>query len=222
MKYFEKDYVDFFKELSENNNKEWFDLNRKRYEKNIKKTFTYFVTDLIAEIALDDPHITIQAKDAMFRINRDIRFSNDKSPYKLHMAAVITRGTKKDHTTPGFYIQLGNEGISIAGGIYESDKDSIQSFRTYIANNLEEFKEIYSDKVFKTHFKELKGEKNKVIPKEFKELIKIEPLIANKQLYYWADLDKSLIYSENLKDTIMEYYYSAKKVKDFLTRALGK
>jgi uncharacterized protein (TIGR02453 family) len=222
MKYFEKDYVDFFKELSQNNNKEWFDLNRKRYEKNIKKPFTYFITDIIAEIALDDPHITIQAKDAMFRINRDIRFSNDKSPYKLHMAAVITRGTKKDHTTPGFYIQLGNEGISLAGGIYESDKDSIQSFRTYIANNLEEFKEVYSDKIFTKHFKELKGEKNKIIPKEFKELIKSEPLIANKQLYYWTDLDKKLIYSDNLKDIIMEYYYSAKNVKDFLTRALGK
>lgn len=222
MQYFEKDFVDFFEELEKNNNKEWFDENRKRYLKNIKKPFEDFVTDMIAELALDDFNITMQAKDAIFRINKDIRFSKDKSPYKLHMAAHITVGSKKDTFYPGFYMQLGREGVSLGGGIYMADKDTIQSFRTYIANNIQEFQELIKDKDFIKHYGALQGEKNKVLPKEFKEIVKKEPMIANKQLYYWTDLNRELIYSDKLKETLLEYYFAGKKIKDFLTKAIGK
>ena len=88
MIYLEKEYLNFFNELSENNNKLWFDENRKRYEKFVKKPFENLITDLIAELSNIDLKITMQAKDAMFRINRDIRFSNDKTPYKTQMSAL--------------------------------------------------------------------------------------------------------------------------------------
>ena len=78
MRYFSDDFVKFFNELEQNNHKDWFDENRKRYEKEVKAPFKSFVTDFIVEIQKYDPEIMIKPKDAVFRINRDIRFSNNK------------------------------------------------------------------------------------------------------------------------------------------------
>ena len=85
--YFEEDFLDFFTELAFNNEKSWFDVNRKRYEKSVKDPFKAFVVDMIAGIAEFDPSITtdLQPKDVSFRINRDIRFSKDKTPYNLSL-----------------------------------------------------------------------------------------------------------------------------------------
>ena len=90
MKYFSSDYLEFFKELAPNNNKDWFDKNRKRYIDSVKEPFKKFVTDLIQEISKVDDEVQIEAKDAIFRINRDIRFSKDKTPYKLNNSAIIS------------------------------------------------------------------------------------------------------------------------------------
>ena len=93
---FEKDFIDFFKELAQNNNKEWFDSNRKRYESSIKKPFKEFISKLISEIQLHDSEVLIEPKDAIFRINRDIRFSKDKTPYKLQTSAIVSAGGRKN------------------------------------------------------------------------------------------------------------------------------
>src|SRR6056300_1464554 len=101
-----KEYFDFFAELEKNNNKEWFDKNRKRYAKHVKEPFKKLVSDLITEVSFIDSDIaTLEPKNAIFRINRDIRFSNDKTPYKTFNGAVIAPKGKKDHTTPGIYVE---------------------------------------------------------------------------------------------------------------------
>ena len=102
MAYFTKDFIDFFKELAANNKKEWFDSNRQRYEKSVKQPFAEFVQEMIDRIQPDGPAVYISTKDAIFRINRDIRFSNDKTPYKTYMAALVSAKGKKDKGTPGF------------------------------------------------------------------------------------------------------------------------
>ena len=74
MSYFNPDFIAFFKELAANNNKDWFDENRKRYEDEIREPFKRFLRDLIAELAKENPALDIETKNAMFRINRDVRF----------------------------------------------------------------------------------------------------------------------------------------------------
>lgn len=85
MQYFTQEYIDFFKYLSNNNHKEWFHDNIKRYENNIKKPFLNFVTSLIEEVSKIDDEVNLDAKKCISRINRDIRFSKDKTPYNLHL-----------------------------------------------------------------------------------------------------------------------------------------
>ena len=81
MTYFTKDFLDFFKELAANNHKDWFHANKKRYEASVKDPFKVFVQDMIDRAAAKDDRFAGEAKNAIFRINRDIRFSKDKSPY---------------------------------------------------------------------------------------------------------------------------------------------
>ena len=100
MSYFSEDFLRFFKELAGNNNKEWFDLNRKRYFKEVKDPFHHFIEDLIAAVQKEDSNVNIAPKDAIFRINRDVRFSKDKTPYKLQVSAIISKGGKKDKVSP--------------------------------------------------------------------------------------------------------------------------
>lgn len=86
--------LQFLKDLKKNNNKPWFDLNRKKYD-GAKQDFIVQVEKIIAGIGqFDAPIAALKAKDCMFRINRDVRFSKDKSPYKINMAAYFNRNGK--------------------------------------------------------------------------------------------------------------------------------
>ena len=91
MPYFSDDFLHFFKELKSHNNKRWFDAHRQRYEEAVKKPFTIFIEDLIKTIQKQEPDIQLLAKQALLRINRDIRFSKDKTSYHTSARAIISQ-----------------------------------------------------------------------------------------------------------------------------------
>jgi uncharacterized protein (TIGR02453 family) len=103
MPWFTADAVAFFKELEENNNKEWFEKNKKRYEASVKKPMLEFAAEMIERMRAIDPEITMLPKNSVFRIHRDTRFSKDKSPYKTNAGLVVTRGEKHNPGIPGLY-----------------------------------------------------------------------------------------------------------------------
>ena len=220
MAYFSKDFIQFFKELAANNHKEWFDLNRKRYEKEVKDPFKIFIEEMIRQVAKDDPAVKLEPKDAIFRINRDIRFSKDKTPYKTQVSAVIAAGGKKDHTTPGMYLELTPEHVRVYGGVYVTDKEQLYNLRSYIINHMKEFNSILNEKKFKDMFGEVRGEQNKIIPKEFREAAEKQPLILNKQFYYFGQLKPNVVLDDDLPEQLMKYYTASKPIKKFLTAAL--
>ncbi len=220
MAYFTDDFIKFFQELAENNHKQWFDENRKRYEQNVKTPFKALVGDMILRIHADDPDVMIPAKDAIFRINRDIRFSKDKRLYKTQMSAVISPAGRKDHGIPGFYFELNPNRIMIAGGAYMCEKDRLQAIRSYIVAKPDEFKKALADKTFREKFGEIRGEKNKRLPAEFRAAAETEPLLFNKQFYYMAELPAEIITGDELGDVLMEYYFAGKPVMHFLRKAI--
>ncbi|MEN8186356.1 MAG: DUF2461 domain-containing protein [Bacteroidota bacterium] len=220
MKYFTENYLNFFKELAANNNKEWFDQNRKRYEEVVREPFKLFVNDLINEVSKQAPEVQIEPKNAIFRINRDIRFSKDKTPYKLFNSAIISKTGRKDKSYPGLYVELSPEHLAIFGGIYMPDTKQVQKIREYIVNNLKDFERIISEKDFKEKFGEIKGEKNKRIPKEFRDAAAKQPLLMNKQWYHQVFLSPDIISSDKLLETIFDYNMAAQPFKEFLIRAL--
>jgi uncharacterized protein (TIGR02453 family) len=223
MSYFSQDYLDFFIELAGNNNKDWFDLNRKRYEQNIKIPFQNFTQHLINEIAKSDTSFkNLEAKNCIFRINRDIRFSKDKAPYKMMCSAVVAPEGKKSKAINGVYFELGPEHVRAYGGVYEVDKEGLEALREGIADNLEEFKKIYTSQKFKSTFGEIRGEKNKVLPSHLKQIAEREELIYNKQFYFFAEFPPETVTSPDLDKIILDCYLAGKPLEAFFNQFIQR
>lgn len=223
MTFFNQDFLQFFMDLAGNNNKDWFDQNRKRYEVNVKDAFKNFVTHIITKLAEEDPAFKdLEASSCIFRINRDIRFSKDKTPYKMNVSAVVAPEGKKSKAINGVYFELGPEHVRVYGGVYEIDKDDLLTVREGIAKNPEKFKKLYSEASFKNVFGEILGEKNKVIPKELKEVAEIEPLIYNKQWYFYKQFDAEVVLSENLDQLILDCYKAGQPVEKFFNELIKR
>jgi len=143
--------LDFLKDLKENNNREWFQANKTRYEK-ARIIFEAFVDELIPLIRQFDTSIDlITAKDCAFRIYRDVRFSNDKSPYKPNMGAYIARGGKNS-TMAGYYVHIEPGSSFLAGGMYVPPPEILRKIREAIYYRPEDFKKIIDDKNFTRYY----------------------------------------------------------------------
>ncbi len=220
MKYFNKNFGDFFVQLAANNNKEWFHAHKKDYETFVKVPFENFVSQLIKEISKHEDLGTIQAKQCIGRINKDIRFSKDKSPYNLHLNAFITPFGSKDKSFPGLFIRFSSDMVGIMGGCYRPSREQIYAIRKHITENLAVFENLHSNRTFFEKFDHLKGEALKRIPVELNEVSKLEKLVLNKQWYFVAERESELLLGENLIEEFMEYYFAAKPLNDFFKQAI--
>lgn len=219
MAYFSSDFVKFFEELEKNNHKEWFDENRKRYEKEIKNPFKAFVGDLILAIQKFDPEIMIKPKDAIFRINRDIRFSKNKQPYKNNVAAYISRVSKKEQFA-GYYVHLDAEGIWLGGGLYDLSTENLYKVRQEILYNEPHLKDALNSNGFEKEFGDLQGQKNKILKPPFKEFGKEIPILYQKQFYYMKRFPVDKITSDDLIQFCSEKFEKAFPINRFLRLAL--
>ena len=147
--------IKFLKELKKNNNKPWFDKNRKRYEQ-AKADFAGFIQKVIDQHGKKDPSIkALVAKDCMFRINRDVRFSKDKSPYKSNFGASINKGGKKGENSAGYYFHFEPGGSFTGGGIWMPMPDELRKVRQEIDYTFSAFKKIIAAKKFKVVYGDL-------------------------------------------------------------------
>jgi uncharacterized protein (TIGR02453 family) len=219
--HFTPDFLNFFIELAPNNNKDWFDINRDRYKKSVKEPFEAFVEKLIIELRkTEDLPKDLKASDCIFRINKDIRFSKDKSPYKLQATASISKGGKKDFVNPGLYIELGPEHLGIYTGVYLPDKDVINKVRHHIAAHLPQFESIINDKKFKATYGEVQGEKAKLLPPELKTIAVSQPLIFNKQFYLVHHSEPDMIVEKDVLKYIIDTYKVAKNFNQFIYQVI--
>ena len=224
MNYFDKDFLQFFIDLAPNNNKDWFDLNRKRYERSVKEPFRRFVQDVINEIGSSDERFKgLEAKDCIFRINRDIRFSSDKSPYKMMVSAVVAPEGKKSKAVNGVYFEFGPEHVRVYGGVYEIDKEDLRLVREGIAADVVKFKKACSDPHFvKVFGGKILGEKNKVLPKELKQAAEEEPLIFNKQWYFYTEFDPETLLSKDILSIVIDCYKAGRPVENYFNELINR
>lgn len=149
--------LEFLKDLRENNDREWFTRNRARYDE-AQKLFENFVNQLIPEIRSFDASIDmITAKDCIFRIYRDVRFSANKAPYKTNFGAYIARGGKKS-TWAGYYIHFEPGTSMLGGGMYMPPADQLKKARQEVYFNSTELRRIMADDSFTAYFDGLDDE----------------------------------------------------------------
>ena len=222
MQYFSNKFPKFFKDLSANNNREWFHENKKLYESEVKKPFYRFMEDVISEVGKVEGELNLEVKNAVFRINRDVRFSNDKSPYKLHVGGIISAGGRKDMQIPGLYIQLSAAEHFIGGGSYMPDKTNLSKIRQAIVANPKAYRKILQAKKFTSHFTEgIQGDKNKILPKEFKKHAEEIPELFNKQFYVMAKhKGAKFVQREDLMKVIVDHVKAMKALNNFINTAI--
>ncbi|WP_418263763.1 DUF2461 domain-containing protein [Flavobacterium faecale] len=146
-----KDSLQFLDDLKANNNRDWFIANKKRYEV-FKKDYHQLVSDFLdAMKPLDASLEMLEIKHCTFRINRDIRFSKDKSPYKSHLGVWLSSGTKGNNRA-GYYVHIEKGASFIAGGFYAPEAEDLKKVRKEIAFFHEDLEAIINDKTFQKEF----------------------------------------------------------------------
>ena len=184
--------IQFLQELSENNNREWFQKNKNRYDASREKML--FLTEVIInEIRKFDSDIPLlEPKDCLFRIFRDVRFSNDKRPYKTNFGSFIAKGGRKSIYS-GYYFHIDPSGSFVGGGIYMPAAEPLKAIRQYIAENGEEFSSIITNKSFKNVFPEMMDYKLKTAPKGYSPDHEFIDLLRYKSFAFSSQLSKSQI-----------------------------
>ena len=177
-----KNTLQFLQKLKSNNNKEWFDKNRNDYEQ-AKTELKELCTNIISEVSkFDSGLLGLEPKNCVFRINRDIRFSKDKSPYKTNMGAYFSKHGK-NNGVGGYYFHIEPGNSFIGGGVYGCMPDQLKSIRQEIDYNLSDFKKIISASAFKKMYPNLEGEKLKNAPKGYDENNPAVEFLKHKNLY---------------------------------------
>ena len=215
--------LNFLKSLSKNNNKPWFDAHRNEYLE-ARTDFENFVSILIKKIAQFDKDIEeLRIKDCVFRINRDIRFSKDKTPYKTNMGAGFNRGGKKS-IYAGYFFHAEPGGKSFAGGgLWMPMAPELKKIRQEIDYNLDEFKSIVQNKNFVSEYKELEKTpdlKLSNLPRGYEkdnpaaEFLKFKSIVVTKPL---ADDDLT---SKNLTEKVIKAFKTLQPLVNFINKAV--
>ena len=213
--------LDFLRELAVNNNREWFQKNKKWYDESRNKVL--FLTEvLINEIRKFDPTVPVlNPNDCLFRIFRDVRFSQDKSPYKTNFGCYIARGGKKANFA-GYYLHIEPESSFAGGGIYMPENDTLKILREYIAENGEEFLSIIRNKEFQEIYPEMYDDKLKTAPKGFSPDHEYIDILKYKSFAFTHRMEDNEVLSENFIQGILHYYRHLSRVNVFLNHAIQK
>lgn len=214
-------YVSFFKKLAQNNNRDWFHEHKAQYEKDAKGQFITLLDLLIPEIRKLEPMVSPNPKDALFRINRDIRFSKDKTPYNTILKAGFSAAGKKSQL-PGYYLGIDANHIHVGGGLFMLDSAGLKQVRGFIADNVDAFLSILDSSSFGKHFDGLLGEQAKRLDKSLHAAQEKTPYIANKQFYTMANIPlDGYLSSEKIITVIMDHFKAVSPLNNYLNKAIA-
>jgi uncharacterized protein (TIGR02453 family) len=219
----QKETLSFFNELRENNHKDWFDLNRDRYQ-NAKKDYLKMVAEILSGMQkYDSGLLHLQPKDCIFRINRDIRFSKDKSPYKTHLGIIMTPGGRKLENA-GYYVHLDQaEGSFAGGGIYMPSGEILKKIRKEVSVFYEDLEEILKSPDFKKVYGDMDRSKDITLtrpPKGYEESDPAIDFLKLKSFTASSSLDADIFTDPDGVKKIVSILSKLKPLIGFLNRAL--
>jgi len=213
----------FLKELKKNNNKPWFDRNRSAYDA-AKADFLGFIQQVIDLHGKYDAGIrNIMAKDCIFRINRDIRFARDKSPYKTNMGASINQGGRKSMDSAGYYFHLEPGGSFTGGGIYVPLPEALRKVRQEIDYNLSAFSKILQSKPFRSLYGDLDRSSEFLlsrVPKGYEPENPAAGYLKFKSYIAMVPLSDSDLLSKTLVKKTVDAFRALQPLVGFLNKAI--
>ena len=217
-----KEAIQFIDDLKANNNTEWMHANKKRYE-SYKKDYHQFIASVLQEMKpLDKSLDQLEIKNCTFRINRDIRFSKDKQPYKTNIALWLTTN-KNRKNSPGYYIHFEKGSSFIAGGVWCPEANELKNIRKEIAFFYDDLETIINNPTFKKEFKEITREESNLLKKAPKGYEPNHPAIEFLKLKSYTcsqKIDDKLFLDKDFSKIIAQKLIALKPLNEFLNRAL--
>ncbi|MBZ0288276.1 MAG: DUF2461 domain-containing protein [Anaerolineae bacterium] len=210
----------FLEDLRFNNNREWFTANRKRYDE-ARAAFEALVADVMAQFAPLENLGKTAVKDTIYRINRDVRFTKDKSPYKTNFGALIGNGGRKS-TGRTYYINIEPGESFIAGGVYDPEPEDLKRIRAAIAEKPDRLQKIIGNKDFVRTFGELRGDALKTAPKGYASDHPAIDLLKRKQFLALHLLSDDDVLKDDLAAHIIEVCKVLKPFEGYFVELVGK
>jgi uncharacterized protein (TIGR02453 family) len=185
---FPPDTLTFLRALKRNNRRDWFNANKDRYERSVRQPMIAVIEQLARDLPRFAPDLVASPKASMYRIYRDIRFSDDKAPYKTHAAAHFSSRRLPKHEGAGLYFHISPEEVWIGGGMYAPQTSQLHAVREHIAANLKRWRAIVESRSFRRTVGALDGERLLRVPRGFAkdhaaaEYLKFRQFLAGSEL----------------------------------------
>ncbi len=212
----------FFRDLKENNTREWFQANKSRYESQVREPLLNFVTDFGMRLPEISAHYIADARKSggsLFRINRDVRFSKDKSPYKTHAGLQFRHESAKDVHAPGFYLHLEPGGVFVGVGIWHPQTKTLNKIRDAIVEKPEQWQTIKADKNLAGF--EFEGDSLKRAPKGYDPDHPLIEDLRRKDFIAGAALSEADVCNSAFIDQFADYCRKTSPFMEFLTTSIG-
>ncbi len=223
MGYFTKETFEYLENLALNNDRQWFEANRENYERYVREPALDFIADMGDAMESFAPHFMPLAKKiggSLMRVQRDTRFSRDKSPYKTNIGIHIRHEVGKDVHAPGYYLHI-EPGACFAGvGIWHPDPDTLFRIRSFIVENPEKWLKSRDDEDFCKHFR-IEGDSLANPPRGFEKEHPLVEDLKRKDFTAMNALDDMDAISKNLLQDVAKKFRSASPFMSFLCGSLG-
>lgn len=217
-----KDTLDFLADLKANNNRDWFLDNKKRYEL-VKKDYHQLVASFLDAMKPLDPSLEmLEVKNCTFRINRDVRFAKDKSPYKTNLGVWLSAGAKNAEAS-GYYLHIENGTSFVGGGLYCPQPDQLQKIRKEIHFFYDDLVEIVNEEHFKSIYHNLNRDEKTTLKNPPKGYDKEDPAIEFLKLKSFTatqKFDSKLVTQKDFVPMMVEKMIALKPFNNFIDRAL--
>lgn len=217
---FAPDALEFFLQLEQNNNRDWFQPRKEHYERLVRAPMEQLVQAVNTGLMRFAPNYVTDPKKAVFRIYRDTRFSPDKTPYKTHIAATFGRRGVEKTNTGGYYFAISHKSVEIAGGVYHPEPPTLLAIRTHIANTHHQFRDLLATRKLKKLLGDLQGDELSRVPKGFQTDHPAADLLRKKDWVFFATLGPDVACSRALLAEILSRFEVVAPVIDYLNTPL--
>ena len=212
--------IKFLRALKRNNRREWFTAHKDEYEQHVRQPMAAMVERLAEDFRQFAPELVASPKLSMYRIYRDTRFSENKTPYKTHVAAVFpTRGLPR-HEGAGLYFHVSPEEVWVGGGMYSPQPAQLYAVREHIAGNVRELRKIVESAGFRRHLGQLAGEKLTRVPRGFAKDHEAAEYLKHRHFVAGAEFPPALAASPKLYGTLLTIFRQVIPLSRFLNRPL--
>jgi uncharacterized protein (TIGR02453 family) len=217
---FPPETVRFLRALKRNNRREWFNARKDQYQAEVRAPMTAIIERLAIDFRAFAPELVASPKTSMYRVYRDTRFSEDKTPYKTHIAAIFPwRGLPK-HEGAGVYFHVAPEGVWIGGGLYAPQTSQLHAVREHVAVNLKRLRAIVESAAFKRTVGSLEGERLQRVPRGFPQDHPAAEYLKYRQFLVGRELPGSFATSPSFYSTLIAVFRRVVPFVRFLNEPL--